>query len=42
MPEMGYITCVSKAYLNMRTREAVMDRIGGDEFVVMMPDADPG
>ena len=35
-----YITCVSKAYLNMRTREAVMYRIGGDEFVVVMPDAD--
>ena len=34
-----YITCISKAYLNMHTGEGVMYRIGGDEFVVMMPKA---
>lgn len=35
-----YITCVSRAYQNMNTREGVMYRIGGDEFVVVMSGAD--
>ena len=39
--EMGdrYISCLSQAYLNMCTGEGVMYRIGGDEFVLMMPGA---
>lgn len=39
--EMGdkYISCVSRAYLNMHTDKGVMYRIGGDEFAVMMPEA---
>lgn len=35
----SYITCISTAYLNMNTREAVMYRMGGDEFVMVMADA---
>lgn len=40
--EMGdrYITWISQAYLNLHTDQGVMYRIGGDEFVVMIPDAD--
>lgn len=35
-----YITCVSKAYQNLDTKKAVMYRIGGDEFVILVPQAD--
>lgn len=32
-----YIECIAKAYQNMNTKEGIMYRIGGDEFVVVMP-----
>ena len=34
-----YITCISQAYLNMGPEDGIMYRIGGDEFVVVMPGA---
>lgn len=39
--EMGdqYIRCISQAYTNMHTDKGVMYRIGGDEFVVVLPNA---
>lgn len=35
-----YITCISQAFENLKTKEAVMYRIGGDEFVIWVPGAD--
>ena len=35
-----YITCISRAYQNLDTKKAVMYRIGGDEFVILVPQAD--
>lgn len=34
-----YITCISKAYQNLNTKDAVMYRIGGDEFALLIPHA---
>lgn len=34
-----YISCISQAYFNLHTKEAVMYRTGGDEFVLAVPDA---